>query len=449
MGVTDPYAVQCSLDGNLLSLNVNQEGVGKAARVYVQAAARDHTTQTSFAVFVSDEPCGFGKEFQINGNFESQADFNTHRVILDGNCTICGYNGYSYQGFFTTILDSSQRTVVVPGNDPIDRYFSAGVYYIGTSLSKILGGGGGYYFPFEPGDHASYILTVICPDSDDRIETVANMLRVDTNGLESPSEDMQSGGYDITSELRCKAILHVPDSQVILKWNMVGADLTPSGDQVISGYFYADPNDFAYGSMYNPELFVKIYIATNGWCNIAFNHVTVDPVTVYSAHQFSGSVDQTGSATIESRLVQHEYSGVAIDTSKQSSGGVSGTGRTAGYELGSALWSKAVLQVAGNPVTLMWKEVGTDTTPSGAKVVSGYFYVDPADFAYGSVYNPEVFVKIYIDPTGWCNMAFNHVTVDPVSIDSAHGYADAADQSGSLSLNGRLLEHTYTGVSTQ
>ena len=177
--------------------------------------------------------------------------------------------------------------------------------------------------------------------------------------------------------------------------------------------------------------------------------MTVDPVTVYSAHQYAGAADQTGSATLESRLVQHEYTGVAIDTSKQSSGGTSGSAGALGYTLGSNLWSNAVLQVAGNPVTLIWKEVGTDTTPSGAKVISGYFYADPATFAYGSAYNPEVFVKVYIDPTGWANMAFNHVTVDPVSIDSAHGYAGAADQSGTVTLNGRLLEHTYTGVSTQ
>ena len=263
------------------------------------------------------------------------------------------------------------------------------------------------------------------------------------------TDTVVDGGYNVTADLWCKGVLQVPGAPVILKWNMVGADLTPSGDQVISGYFYADPNDFAYGSVYNPELFVKIYIATGGWCNVAFNHVTVDPVTVYSAHHYTGIATQTGSATIDSRLVQHEYTGVSIDTSKQSSGGTSGSAGALGYTLGSNLWSNAVLQVAGNPVTLIWKEVGTDTTPSGAKVISGYFYADPATFAYGSAYNPEVFVKVYIDPTGWANMAFNHVTVDPVSIDSAYQYAGAAEQSGSVTLNGRLQEHAYTGVPIQ
>ena len=256
-------------------------------------------------------------------------------------------------------------------------------------------------------------------------------------------------GYAVTADLWTKAVLEVSGNPVALVWQEVGADLTPSGDQVISGYFYADPDDFAYGSQYNPEVFVKIYIATSGWCNIAFNHVTVDNVTVYSAHQYGGTADKTDIATLNSRLVQHEYSGVNIDTSKQSSGGASGSASGTGYTLGSSLWSNAVLQVTGSTVTLIWKEVGTDTTPAGAKVVSGYFYADPAAFAYGSPYNPEVFVKVYIDPSGWTNMAFNHVTVDPVSIDSAHGYAGTAQQSGSATLYDRLLQHEYTGVSVQ
>ncbi len=119
------------------------------------------------------------------------------------------------------------------------------------------------------------------------------------------------------------------------------------------------------------------------------------------------------------------------------------------YNVTSELWAKAVLQVPGNPVTLVWSEVGSDTTPSGAKVISGYFYADPNDFAYGSQYNPELFVKIYIDPSGWCNMAFNHVTVDDVVVSSAHNYSGLADQTETASLSGRLLEHEYTGVGVQ
>jgi hypothetical protein len=120
-----------------------------------------------------------------------------------------------------------------------------------------------------------------------------------------------------------------------------------------------------------------------------------------------------------------------------------------GYNVTSELWAKAVLEPATGPVTLVWKQVGADSTPSGATVISGYFYADPADFTYGSQYNPEVFVKIYIAENGWCNMAFNHVTVDNVTVYSAHNYTGTANQAGTLTLANRLAEHGYTGVGTQ
>ena len=119
-----------------------------------------------------------------------------------------------------------------------------------------------------------------------------------------------------------------------------------------------------------------------------------------------------------------------------------------GYNVTSELWAKAILKTPTKDVTLIWSEVGSDTTPSGAKVISGYFYADPSDFAYGSRYNPELFVKIYIDPSGWCNMAFNDVTVDNVVVYSAHNYRGSADQTGTAMLSSRLVEHTYTGVGT-
>ena len=276
----------------------------------------------------------------------------------------------------------------------------------------------------------------------------------------------RDGGYDVTADLWARAVLKPASGDVTLVWQMVGAAITPSGAQVLSGYFYADPADFYYGSMYNPEVFVKIFIDPGGWCNIAFNHVTVDDVEVSSAHHYVGEGDRkligetiqmrladggvhSETITTRNRLIEHEYTGVDIDPSLTSSGQSDGTtvDSGGGYVLASNLWSKAMLQVPGNPITLIWKNVGSDTTPSGARVVSGYFYADPADFAYGSPYNPEVFVKLYIDPSGWANMAFNHVTVDDVTVYSAHKYAGYANQSDTTGLSDRLSEHQYNDVS--
>lgn len=255
----------------------------------------------------------------------------------------------------------------------------------------------------------------------------------------------RDGGYTIVSDLWLKTVLKTPAGPVTLKWKEVGVDITASGDQVVSGYFYADPNDFAYGSEYNPEAFIKIYIASNGWANIAVNHVTVDSIDVYSAHYYNGTPDQLGTATINDRLVEHQYTGVSIQQNVAS--GVPGSKSSNGYTVSSNLWLNTIFKTPVGDVTLIWKEVGTDTTPSGDKVVSGYFYADPEDFAYGSPFNPEAFVKIYIASNGWANIAVNHVTVDDIDVFSAHNYDGAYDQFGKASLQHRLVEHQYTGVS--
>ena len=116
----------------------------------------------------------------------------------------------------------------------------------------------------------------------------------------------QDGGTSIGFDIWTKAVLKTPLGDILLHWKEVGQD-TFSGDEVISGYFYADPNDFAYGNLYNPEVFVKVYIDSNGWANIAFNHVTVDPVAVYSAYQYAGTPHQSSVVSLENRLEEHQY----------------------------------------------------------------------------------------------------------------------------------------------
>ena len=124
------------------------------------------------------------------------------------------------------------------------------------------------------------------------------------------------------------------------------------------------------------------------------------------------------------------------------------TAQDGGYNVTSGLWIKAVLQVSGNPVTLVWEEVGSETLENGDTIFGGYFYADPCDFFYGSQSNPEIFIKIYVANNGWANIVFNHVTVDPVAVYSAHNYSESPNQSGTITLSNRLAEHRYTGVAT-
>lgn len=117
-----------------------------------------------------------------------------------------------------------------------------------------------------------------------------------------------------------------------------------------------------------------------------------------------------------------------------------------GYTLAGDLWIKAVFQTPVGPVTLKWREMGTDTTATGDTVVSGYLFADPGDFAFGSMFNAEAFVKLYIASNGWANIVFNHVTVDDIDVYSAHGYDGTAQQSSTITLENVKTDHTYTGV---
>ena len=138
---------------------------------------------------------------------------------------------------------------------------------------------------------------------------VAGLLLLVVVCIASAEIALGNDGYNLTPELWAKAVLKTPSKDVTLVWSEVGSDTTPSGDRVVSGYFYADPDDFAYGSVYNPEVFVKVYIATNGWSNIAFNHVTVDDVDVSSALIVNGSEleSKAGTITLDDRLDEHSY----------------------------------------------------------------------------------------------------------------------------------------------
>ena len=57
-----------------------------------------------------------------------------------------------------------------------------------------------------------------------------------------------------------------------------------------------------------------MYIASNGWTNIAFNHVTVDAVNVYSSSDDSGAKDQSETVNLQNRLGEHTYEAGDVST---------------------------------------------------------------------------------------------------------------------------------------
>ena len=143
---------------------------------------------------------------------------------------------------------------------------------------------------------------------DEKIDTNLNPLMV----AFAETTQATDGGYILAGDLWIKADFQTPAGPVTLKWREMGTDTTSTGDTVVNGYLYADPSDFAYGSMNNAEAFVKVYIAANGWANIVFNHVTVDPIDVYSAHGYDGSAEQSSTITLETVKTDHSYDGVSV-----------------------------------------------------------------------------------------------------------------------------------------
>ena len=142
--------------------------------ITITADANGKQTQKSFTVLVNDQDFYRGTSFVISGNFENQSDSDQYQVLLDGNCTITGNNGYANQAFFTGVTDSDGTDVVSMTDQQISRNFSQGAYHIGTSLN----GNDGVY-PWEA-DHSEYTLTVSCPDASASIDDIAELLGIDT-----------------------------------------------------------------------------------------------------------------------------------------------------------------------------------------------------------------------------------------------------------------------------
>ncbi len=184
---TNPGAVQASLEGNLLLLQPMGGASNAASRIVVRVSANGKSTEKSFVAMVSEQPVGFGKSFEATGVFESQNDFNMHKVILDGDCTITGYNGYSSQAFFSSVLDENSNVVCSPGNVPISRTFAKGVYFLGASLRQNPWGAG-MFFIYEPGVNDEYMLSVSCPQADEQTATIAAILGIDLSGTAFPGD---------------------------------------------------------------------------------------------------------------------------------------------------------------------------------------------------------------------------------------------------------------------
>ena len=142
------------------------------------------------------------------------------------------------------------------------------------------------------------------------------------NGVSASDEQIEDGqapsgvlaqgnpaGVSIINNLRIGAIINTVEAAGAIEslWSQGGEATTASGDQVVWGYFYADPNDVSWGSQDNPEIFAKIWFDASGRIDVNFFHVSVPDIDVCSDFPNDSTYDNKGVAITPNRYIRHEY----------------------------------------------------------------------------------------------------------------------------------------------
>ena len=171
--------VSLSFDKNILTIT---PVVAKGhSRVIVKVESNGDTVEKEFNVLINDENISFGKEFKVNGIFENESEFDKHKVILDGICSVSGFNGYSSQAFYTSLLDINENYL----NNMDDASYTTNnlnvnYYLLGASLQEFPGKQKGEYYTYDVYS-SNYTLSVSCPTFDINTTKLATILNIDIN----------------------------------------------------------------------------------------------------------------------------------------------------------------------------------------------------------------------------------------------------------------------------
>lgn len=257
-------------------------------------------------------------------------------------------------------------------------------------------------------------------------------------------------GNLVTDSLWIKAVIHTEEKGAVeAVWKKGGEDTTSRGDRVIWGHFYASPGDVTWGSQNNPDLFVKIWFDVGGRVDVNYFHVSVPDIEVFSDYPYDGVVDERGTTTMERRYIRHYFENGQRNTDQQNEDGVSPGGYSqkhnpSGYATINNLKIGSIINTEDKgAIQGVWQLGGTDTTSRGDQVVWGHFYASPDDVSWGSLNNPDLFVKIWFDQSGRIDVNYFHVSVPDIEAYSDYPENGSYDQKGTTIMSDRYTRHEF------
>jgi hypothetical protein len=278
--------------------------------------------------------------------------------------------------------------------------------------------------------------------------------------LSAAPDRMYPQGTSVMPDLKIGALIDTEEEGLIeAVWQEGGREMTERGDQVIWGYFHADPEDVSWGSVQNPDVYVKIWFDVNGRIYVNYTHFSVPDIYVYSNYPAGQMYTLDGHLTMVQRYVQHYYHQQYTDSYNATAeifpeyptGGSQPAGNPVGYATLGDLHIGAVIQTEPNgphggervPIEARWRLGGQDTTARGDQVMWGFFYADPEDVSWGSRENPDLFVKIWFDAGGRIDVNFFHVSVPDIEVYSDYPGDGNYGQAGTTTKYDRYIRHEY------
>jgi hypothetical protein len=147
-------SLQTVFDENILTLAASSPDT--YCQVTAFARSHDGVIGETFHVLSGDENTYMGDDFDIAGQFASQAEVDEFSVFLGNGTTISGSRGYSNQAFYLWVKDQAGDTVVPATDQPVSATFTPGYYTIAVSLSSPTSG---YYYPYDQ-NYSTYLLSI-------------------------------------------------------------------------------------------------------------------------------------------------------------------------------------------------------------------------------------------------------------------------------------------------